>query len=147
MKDRSTVGNMLLSEGLIAGALGDWGRAKTAHEEALAVFREAGDEGGVVLCLSNLGLLALGRSRLAEAAPPLGEALRLAAKLDHKAGIHYSLLGLAGVAARGGRPERAALLWGATEAARETFGLFFSRLGRAAIGYDEEVVAVRARLG
>jgi hypothetical protein len=65
--------------------------------------------------------------------------------LGDRAGISWCLAGLAGVAALGEEPERAAWLWGAAEALRQSIG---ARRAPAARATHERLQAeVRKQLG
>jgi predicted ATPase/DNA-binding SARP family transcriptional activator len=108
-----TVANLLILSGLISFAQGDVEQAWMSHQESLAICRETGNAGGMIVCLTNLGLMAVGRSDHARALALLEENLRLGRKSDDKVPIQYALFGLAGVAATQGQPVRAARLWGA----------------------------------
>ena len=79
------------------------------------------------MCLTNLGLMAVGQADHARASALLGENLRLARKADDKVPIQYALFGLAGVAASQRLPVRATRLWGASEAVREAASLHLRR--------------------
>jgi hypothetical protein len=72
------------------------------------------------------------------------ESLNMFQDLGHKQGIVECLEGLAGVAARQGRPERAARLWGVAEALRETMGAPLSPADRP--GYERMVADARGQL-
>ncbi len=71
----------------------------------------------------------------------LAEAKEVGEKLD----IVHDLEGLAGLAAAQGEPARAAQLWGAAEALRESIGAAVPPIDRAA--YERTVPAARTELG
>lgn len=146
LKDRRTVGNLLVLEGLVALGRGDLEQAVALNEEGLALFREARDPLGVVACLTNIGLVTLAQGNHERSATLLREGLRLAWELDHKLYIQYCIIGLAGVAASQGLPDRAARLWGAAEGMSETYGTRLARAVRTLIDYEGSLAAARSRL-
>jgi predicted ATPase/DNA-binding SARP family transcriptional activator/DNA-binding NarL/FixJ family response regulator len=147
LTDPHTVANLLILSGLVSFARGDAEQAWKSHEESLAISRETGDAGITIVCLTNLGLMAVGRADHARASALLGENLRLARKADDKVPIQYALFGLAGVAASQRLPVRAARLWGASEAVREAASLHLTALARSGTNYDDLLAATRAQLG
>ena len=142
-----TVASLLILSGLVSFAQGDAERAWESHEESLAICRETGNAGGMIVCLTNLGLMAVGRADKARALALLEENLRLGRKSDDKIPIQYALFGLAGLAAIQRQPVRAARLWGASEAVREAAGVHLTALARSGTNYDDLLAATRARLG
>jgi tetratricopeptide (TPR) repeat protein len=62
-----TVASLLILSGLVSFAQGDAERAWESHEESLAICRETGNAGGMIVCLTNLGLMAVGRADKARA--------------------------------------------------------------------------------
>jgi len=69
IENRRTMANTLIFAGLDALLLRDvWDEAGALHEEALALYREMGDKWGIVLCLTNLGLMAVAPKRIARTA-------------------------------------------------------------------------------
>jgi predicted ATPase/DNA-binding SARP family transcriptional activator/DNA-binding CsgD family transcriptional regulator len=141
------VANLLILSGLVSFAQGDVERAWESHEESLAISREISDAGVTIVCLTNLGLMAVGRADHARASALLEENLRLGRKSDDKMPIQYALFGLAGVAASRGQPVRAARLWGASEAVREAANLHLTALVRSGTNYDNLLAATLAQLG
>jgi non-specific serine/threonine protein kinase len=100
----------LLRAGWIAWEQGDYEGSSALSEEALALAREAGDEGCACAALSSLGWVALLRRDLGGASTLAGEALTLGRNLNDAGGIARALLvlGLAAVVRRD--PETAATL-------------------------------------
>jgi non-specific serine/threonine protein kinase len=147
LRDRRTVANLLVLEGLVALGRGDLEQAVALNEEGLALFREVSDVLGVVACLTNIGLMTLAQGDHEGAATLLREGLRLASGLDHKLYIQYGIIGLAGVAASQGLPVRAARLWGAAEGMSETYGTQLARAVRDLIDYEGRLAVARSRLG
>jgi hypothetical protein len=66
-----TVASLLILSGLVSFAQSDAERAWEPHEESLAICRETGNAGGMIVCLTNLGLMAVGRADKARALAPL----------------------------------------------------------------------------
>jgi DNA-binding CsgD family transcriptional regulator len=146
LKDRRTVANLLVLEGLVALGRGDLEQAVVLNEEGLALYREVGDVLGVVACLTNIGLVVLAQDDYERTTTVLREGLRLAWGLDHKLYIQYCLTGLAGVAASQGLPVRAARLWGAAEGMSVTYGTQLARAVSTLIDYAGRLAAARSRL-
>lgn len=112
------------SLGKVAWLQGDRAPARVLLEDGLALLREVGDQGGIAWLLQNLGHLALeahmdhspdapDRGRVAEL---FQEAMTIAQEQGHTVTLAFCLLGVAGLAAQSGQPERAAQLWGAAQA-------------------------------
>lgn len=99
------------------------------------------------MCLAVMALVETARGNNARAMRVIQENLRLARGTDDKISIHYSLVALGGVALGFGDPARAAQLWGATEALRESFGMRFTPMTRALMRYEDLLAVVRDRLG
>lgn len=102
---------------------GDDARATSRYEEALEVLRETDLTGTIPSLLHNLGHLALRRKDLRQAFRYIRESLTLFRDQGDQRGMADCLDGLAGVLAAMGQPERAARLFGAAEAARESLGV------------------------
>src|SRR3712207_3504092 len=60
IEDRRTVARLLLLESMVMLEQGDRERMMALNEESLALFRELGYANGMVMCLTNLGLVSLG---------------------------------------------------------------------------------------
>jgi len=73
-------------------------RAREYFEEALAIFREAGDDFGAARCLTGLGAVASARREFAEGAARLEEAQALYRKLDDRRGLAVTLNNLGAAA-------------------------------------------------
>ena len=146
VKDRRVEGNLLIFSALSTISRGDLERGAILSEEGLALFREIHDVQGIGHSLNNLGLIAVMRHDYHSASKFLRENLRIAKESDYKLAIQYSLFGLGMVAAAGGQPARAARLWGAEEAMRESFGIQITPLARSTTNYDGYVATARSRL-
>jgi tetratricopeptide (TPR) repeat protein len=121
--------------GHVAQIQGEYKRARRLHEESLPLFHET-----ATLNLGNLGEAwanhGLGETALAEgdaelAATHLAKALVFFRDLGDRAGTSWCLAGLAGAAALDEEPERAARLWGAAEALRQSLGARHAPASRA----------------
>jgi ATP/maltotriose-dependent transcriptional regulator MalT len=146
IKDRRTLGNLLLISGVVAAMEGDMARSEALQEESLTLFREIGDTRSINHCLNVLGLVALSGHDYERAHELLEEDLRLSWDLDHKVTVHSSLLGLGGVAASRGQMARAVRLWGAVEAIEENFGNRMTPAGLTLAGYESHLALARSRL-
>ncbi|MEB3188967.1 MAG: CHAT domain-containing protein [Snowella sp.] len=70
------IGALQADLGDVLGQIGDYGAARTAYEQALAIDEETGDERGQAVTLGQLGTLALMEGNLTEAAQRYQVALR-----------------------------------------------------------------------
>ena len=148
LRNRRTVAYLLLLEGVAAFVIeGNLSRARKLHQESLALLREVWDLQGVGGCLFNMGLIELAQAGYSRATQLFREALNVAREADDKNIIQLAFFGLANVAARRGRPVRAARLWGASENVREAFDMQLSPGTRYAAGYEDNLSTARARLG
>jgi len=132
--------------GHVAQIQGEYERAIRLHEESLPLFRAIGLKNiGVAWVFQSLGETALAQGDAALATTHLTEALELFKDMRDRAGMAWCLAGLAGAAALGEEPERAAWLWGAAEALRDSIG---ARPAPAARATRERLMAqARAQLG
>ncbi len=71
--DPALLANALRTASALAVLKGDYSRARELAERALALYREIGDETGIVRSLSNLGAILLGLGELERAADSLDE--------------------------------------------------------------------------
>jgi predicted ATPase/class 3 adenylate cyclase len=84
--------------GVLLEAGGDYERAKFHHEEALALYRDIGDEPGIADALENLGIVAANQGDLTRSAALREEVLALRRATGDKRGIAVALINLANVA-------------------------------------------------
>jgi predicted ATPase len=84
--------------GVLLEASGDSKRAKTYHEEALALYRDLGDELGVADALENLGFVAAAEGDLARSAAMREDVLALRRATGDKRGIAVALINVGLVA-------------------------------------------------
>ena len=135
--------------GHVAQLEGDAERARQLHDESIPLFRASAAQNlgdlGIAWAFQGLGETALGSGAAALAQQQLGQALSLFHSLGDRMGIAWCLAGLGGAAALGEEPERAARLWGAAEALRQTIGCRPAPAARAT--YERLVAETRAQLG
>jgi non-specific serine/threonine protein kinase len=106
----------------------------------LQLCQEHDDHVGIAVSEHNLARVALGEGDLQRAADLFLQSLNTFQAEGHRHGLTDCLLGLAGVAAMGGRPEQAARLFGAGMANRDHDGLPLSPVKRAEAERDLAVV-------
>jgi tetratricopeptide (TPR) repeat protein len=109
--------------GHVAQLRGEYEHAARLHEESLPLFRQLGARNfGIAWAYQSLGETALAQSNAALATTHYMKALPLFNEVGDRMGMAWCLAGLAGVAAVNGNPERAAWLWSAAEALRQSIG-------------------------
>jgi predicted ATPase/class 3 adenylate cyclase len=121
LDDTALLTSYLISLGYESLLQGDPERGATLNEEAAVLLGERGHKGKLQYALDNLGWAALMRGDHQQARSLHQESLVLSRELGDKLVAAESLEGLACSAARG-EEERAARLFGATEALREAVG-------------------------
>ncbi len=126
-------------------ARGDLERAATLLEESLVLFRSLNHTWGTAQTIARLGDVAYEAGEDARASRLYEESLELGWGERLKVEVAPWLEGLARVAARQGRMERAAWLCGVAAALREEVGAPLPPTDRA--GHDRTVAAARAALG
>ncbi|HSH80075.1 MAG TPA: tetratricopeptide repeat protein, partial [Herpetosiphonaceae bacterium] len=151
--DPSNLAVMLNNEGWRAYLAGDDARALALLEESLALFRQVEDTTiRLVSTLETLGLMLIERAEHARARTLLTEALHLAQQYGDKSVLMWGLEGLACLAAPEGTirgepvagAQRAARIFGAAEALRETQGELLSPDERSV--YERHVAFARAHM-
>jgi predicted ATPase/DNA-binding CsgD family transcriptional regulator len=147
IRNRRTLGNLLILEGRVALAQGDLERAVELGAESLEMYRASRDAYGIVMCLLHIAFVTMARSDYESTAALLREGLQLSRELEHKVFIQYCVTGLAGVAASKGFLVRAARLWGAAERVSEISGGIIVREGKSTIDYERVLNAARSQLG
>ena len=105
--------------GRIAALQGDVELVSGALEESIATLLELGDKTTAVFTLNTLAMSALLDKNPFRAIGLLTYGLKLSEEVGSRGNAVYCLEGLAAVAADQGKYERAARLWGASEALRE----------------------------
>jgi predicted ATPase/DNA-binding XRE family transcriptional regulator len=130
-------------------AQGEIERARTLLEESLASLRRKTHPlrvaNALAITLSRLGSIECEMGRDARASELHKESLELARRFGFTFDVVICLEGMARVAAVQGKPERAALLLGASAALREEMGTHLTPIARA--DHDHAVNAARAALG
>lgn len=115
-------------------------------ERSVSLFRAQGDDRNLANSLANLGhsMLALGEQ--SQATSYFTESLQLRQALGNRLAIAECFEGFAALASLAGRPRRAARLYGAAEALRETTGVKLADPADRA-ERDRQVEEIRKRLG
>ena len=123
LDDQWGVAQALNNLGVVARMRGDFARAETLHSASLAIRRDLGDERGIAVALIYRGLVARARGDHAAARARYAEALPVARALGNLPLIAEALEGIAAAASGLGDAERAARLFGAAAALRESLGV------------------------
>jgi predicted ATPase/DNA-binding SARP family transcriptional activator len=113
--------------GALAEAQGDYERAEQLHEEALALYRVAGDQEGIADALTSLGQMARDHGDYDGAVRLLDEALATCRAAGDRRGTAYALIELGTVASYRGGGQLALALYAE--------GLEILRAARDARGY------------
>jgi predicted ATPase len=140
--DRNGHGFALDGLGLVALRRGDAALAKERLHQALTLQQEVEDSRYIAIALRDLGLVALAQGDRPRADELFRESLALRKDLGEKQGIAESLEGLASTAQE---PQRAARLFGAAEALRESIGAPVPPVEQPDV--QRAVTAVRAQMG
>ena len=106
----------------IAVSSGDNDRAQALYDEAIEISRRAGETWGLGIIISVAAGLRIVRQDFDGARAQASEAMVLCQELDDPRGIAWSLDVFAGLLAAGGHADRAARLWGASEALLQRMG-------------------------
>ncbi len=135
----------------LAGAwfgLGDLTRAKRLAQRGLAMAREVGD-GGQALCVAlyTLAMISLASDDYKKARVLFAEGLGVSGGIEDESHIFYGLHGLAAIAASEGEEARAARLWGAAEALRETVEVATHIYAPDPTLHQSQINAARSALG
>jgi hypothetical protein len=143
--DREWLAQMLSYLGGEIAADGDYAAARTMQAESVAIYREQGDPFGLATPLGYLGYLSLRQHDYVAARNYFGESLELMLQNGNPWMVAWRLEGFAGLAALQGQVERAARLFGATEAALSAVHGTFDAVDR--MDYERHVAAARDQLG
>jgi non-specific serine/threonine protein kinase len=123
LENTESIGWSLNHLGHVAQLQGEYALAKQLHEETLPLFRERHRNFiGVGEANQALGETALAQSDAPVATRHFRQALELFRFHAARAQMSWCLAGLAGVAVLDEEPQRAARLWGAAEALRQSIG-------------------------
>jgi non-specific serine/threonine protein kinase len=118
----SLEGESLMFLALCAQHFGDYERAGTLYEDALARLRPTGDKWVIGMALTNVAGLRVQQGQYAVAKVVGAEAIRLNQELSDHRGTAWSLESLAAAEAAQGKTARAARLWGASDGLLESVG-------------------------
>ncbi len=129
---------------LLARDQGDLAGATALQEEALAIMREVGDTAYISYTLRCLGTVTLQKGDDRRAASFFAESLRLSRETGFLWNTRACLIGLARVSNARRQYDRAAHLFGAAEALRETIG---SPSPQGQADYDRQLASTRSGLG
>jgi predicted ATPase/class 3 adenylate cyclase len=116
--DPTTIVDSTYDVGVAAFAAGDLDRSEEAFEAALDHARSLGDALYIAAALCMLATTGLLNGDLSLVERRLNESLAIYVELDDERSCAECLSALGGYAAATGRPEQAARLWGAGDAAR-----------------------------
>jgi non-specific serine/threonine protein kinase len=131
--------------GHVAQLKGEYELARQLYEESLVPFRKMHHQyGGAAWAFHGLGETALAQGDATLATRHFRVALEWFRLNGVRAQVAWCLAGLAGVAVLNEEPERAARLWGAAEALRQSIGC---RPAPAARATRELMAAAREQLG
>ena len=143
--DRKLIGGALTNLGTVLQNTGDPDRGAELHAEALALAEQVGDRRLACVALTNLGLAALARKDYPAARSFHARGLAHAQAIGERRSIAECLEEMAGVDAAAGLAERAAVLFGASQAMREAVGSPI--LGPDLDRFHRTVAGVRLALG
>jgi predicted ATPase/DNA-binding SARP family transcriptional activator len=143
--DRKLIGGALTNLGTVLQNTGDPDRAAQLHAEALTLAEQVGDRRLACVALTNLGLAALARKDYPAARSFLARGLAHAQAIGERRSVAECLEEMAGVDAAAGLAERAAVLFGASQAMREALGSPI--LGPDLDRFHRTVAGVRLALG
>ena len=119
MGDQAGAMTAFYNQGYLAHIQGDLETARAIYEKCLAFRREVGNKRDVATLLADLGHLALDQNDHAAARSAYGESLIYSLEAGDERNATYNLLGLAAVAARENKMQRAVRLAAAAEGMRE----------------------------
>jgi predicted ATPase/transcriptional regulator with XRE-family HTH domain/Tfp pilus assembly protein PilF len=122
LDDQRYVSFMLHNLGLIAYFQERSAQATALFEESLAIARALRDQNSIAMTLGNLGLVAFQQGDLPRALALQREALTDWQLVTNKPWLARTVENIAQIAAATEHPERAALLFGASDAFRSAFG-------------------------
>jgi len=128
----------------VARHQGDYTRAAPLYAESLALVQELGDRWGIAINLAWLGTVTRYQGNYAHATALLMEGLTLCQALGDKERIAECLEGLAGLAGAQEQAERAAHLFGAAAALRDTIDAPLPPAERA--DYERDLATIRSQI-
>lgn len=119
----STTAVALLNLGVVSADMGEYDTARNFYQECLGVCRELGDKEMTASTLLNLGYVSYEQNDDPNALVIIRQSLDLFQEMNARAGTIYSLVGLAAVIARSGKPRTAVQLAAAAENMRGSIQL------------------------
>jgi tetratricopeptide (TPR) repeat protein len=143
--DGGNTAHALTYLGLAALYRGQYQQAASRFEESLTLYRKEKEWQGLSYALNNLGLAILYQGDHALAKPLFLESLTLKQKMGDEWALPWALEGLAGVSVLQQAPERAARLYGASQALRDRVESSLP-LDKCP-GFEQSVAASRTELG
>ena len=143
--NKKSIGMSLNNLGSVAYNQSDYVTAQMLFEESRAIFRELGDRGGIGLSLFNLGNVSHKQEEYIVAKTLYAESLVVFRELGKKSGISGLLNAFASLGLHAKAFHTAAVLWGASEALRESIGTPIAPNEQAE--YEEAVQQARSALG
>src|SRR5262249_46806202 len=120
--DRPGIAISLADQANVALKQGDHTAARSGYEESLQISRELGNQVNIAVALNNLGKIVREQGDPQAARSLHRQSLPIRRDLGDKGGFPWSLEAFAVLCAPID-PARAARLWGAAEALRDTLGL------------------------
>ena len=136
---RAVRAKALNAASILVDRQGDTGEARALLEEAVAIYRDLGDERSAARMLSNLGGVAVAEGDLAQAKALFEETLPLFRRTDDHRALMVTLSNLAAIAGLGGDHGRAralgqeALAIARSEGDQDQTSISLHNLGRAAL--------------
>jgi predicted ATPase/DNA-binding SARP family transcriptional activator len=143
--DLKLTGGAMTNLGVVAHQIGDLDWAAGLHQQALDLAGQLGDGRLACVAMTNLGLVAAQRQDYGAAAQFHLRSLDLAESIGERRSIAEILEELAGVESATGNAERAATLFGASQALREDIGA--PMLGADVARLSDAVAAAVRALG
>jgi predicted ATPase/DNA-binding SARP family transcriptional activator len=144
VKDRGYIAQALNNLGELARCQGDDAKAEACYLESLALFRSQGANVDTPRLMHNLGYVALHQGHLTHARALFIESLATFRDQHSRRGMAECLAGLAALALAHEDGTRAARLWGAAEALRETAGAAMWAADR--VEYERQLTMLHAEL-
>jgi tetratricopeptide (TPR) repeat protein len=144
--DRFGLGGVLSDLATVHVRAGSPAQALPLAAESLTLQREVGNRPGEALALAIQGYAELGLGNLGPARRALAESTEIAHRVGYRHGLVFSLNGLAALAHRTGDDARAAPLFAAAEALRDSMGIEHDP-DEALVAGDRDAVAGAGRSG
>jgi predicted ATPase/DNA-binding CsgD family transcriptional regulator len=130
--------------GIELAGIGAYERAESLYQEALSMWRAAGDDGHVIMALNNYGDVSRRLGHRERALALHQESLALAWELEQLADVAEALIGIAATAVDGGRYDIAACLLGAVDEICQRTG--FAPYSWVREAHDESLAIAKQRL-